>query len=195
MEKQKRKRKTKPLTPPNRQCQVATPLKHIKDAYIKAEGLLSMAAESLQMSIRLFKYYIYDYYREEMEEVIEMVIEKRADKVMRISNKILSTVERKTDLTLEILNQNHEERKAEDFALLPLFTIKEQQFLIFILQLYAKHRGFSLIYNAQDFTVDATQEGILSEEERQVFGSAIKEVARHNPEIIGQLRVIQGGKT
>lgn len=174
--------------------EILIPLDVIKEAYVQGEGQLSVAARFAGIPVRRYKVYLYEHYAAEMQETIEEVIEIRADHFTTISSKLLKMIETKIDLAAEIMSVPASERKKENFEWLPFFTIREQQFLIFMMQIYAKHRGFSLVYKAQDFTVDTTTGDKLEPEERQIIQDGLKEVARYNPEIIGQLRVIQGGR-
>jgi len=174
--------------------QVLITLDQIKTAYIKSEGLLSVAAQLCNINIRRYKVYLYRHYKDEMAEVIEDVIEQRADKIMKLSNRMLHMIQLKTDLAIEIMEVPKDQRTPELFDYLKVLSIREQQFFIFLLQIYAKHRGFSLVYNSSDFTVETTGEHLLEPEERQVLSDGFKEVAKYNPEIFTQLKVIQGGK-
>lgn len=173
---------------------ILLPLNVIKTAYIAAKGLITVAAEACGLTVRQYKNYLYSYYKEEMAEVIESVIETRADRLMRVCDKVLNGIEKKTDLSLEIMSIAPEQRTPEDFELLKYLQVREMQFLVFMMQIYAKHRGFSLVYNAADYSVDTTTGDKLAVEEQQIVSEGLKEVARYNPEIISQLKVIQGGK-
>jgi len=188
-----KKKPKKPGKPKEKQRELAIPLEYIRKAYISAEGSLSAAAAACDISVRRYKDYIYDIYKKEMAETIEDLIEKRADRITRITSKLLDTIEKKADLSLEIMSASKEERKPENFALLPLFNLKEQQFFIFLMQIYAKHRGFSLSYNPQDYSI-GDNEKAFTEEDSQILEGAIRETAKKKPELLNELRVIIGGK-
>jgi len=173
---------------------ILLPLNVIKTAYIAAKGLITVAAEACGLTVRQYKNYLYSYYKEEMAEVIESVIETRADRLMVVCDKVMRTVELKAELANEIMSLPPEQRTVDGFELLKPLAIREMQFLVFMMQIYAKHRGFSLVYNASDYSVDTTTGDKLAVEEQQIVSEGLKEVARYNPEIIGQLKVIQGGK-
>ncbi len=190
----KKKTKSKKQSKSGNASGVLIPLEVIKTAYIVAKGLITVAADACQISVRQYKNYLYVHYKKEMAEVIEATIEKRADDLMGICDKIFQIIKLKADLSIEIMSVPKEQRKAEDFDLLKTLSIREMQFLVFMLEVYGKHRGFGRVYDAADYDTVTDQKQIMEEEEKQVLNDSLLELKKHKPEIISQLRVVEGGR-